>query len=352
MPQQVLIVLGALQLALPARTTGAIYGGDDQRQLPCYKEVDLDGRLPEYCAVRNGTLAHPCTEISCPSQGPGSMFRSIVNHPLLLLNGLSSIVYYTGEVMLYQQPMGLVLLVVAALASSFVIEPMEALVGLQVCTCVPSPPRAEGVAGADRFAIANRPIAAAVTAQDKSVAVPVVLLGMLGAVCCVFEVQVDGSVPLRELWALREVKRGPWRRRELPLTDPSRETLCDPAREVLRDPASGDGIASEGEEELIDSCPPSKPRQSLARHMLAVLVPFLLLALVYSVWFVTQKLFNQEYRTNMFGYTCIDQVCTRSRAQRCSAGDGAWARTGSGATVPVPIPVPHGSVCVRAKAAV
>jgi len=41
---------------------------------------------------------------------------------------------------------------------------------------------------------------------------------------------------------------------------------------------------------------------------LKIFIPFLLLSVTYGLWFVTQKLFNDQYRTNIFGYTCIDQV--------------------------------------------
>eukprot|EP00455_Lapot_gusevi_P011913 TRINITY_DN15580_c0_g1_i2.p1 TRINITY_DN15580_c0_g1~~TRINITY_DN15580_c0_g1_i2.p1 ORF type:complete len:303 (-),score=110.07 TRINITY_DN15580_c0_g1_i2:108-1016(-) len=57
---------------------------------------------------------------------------------------------------------------------------------------------------------------------------------------------------------------------------------------------------------LLLSTPPPKP--SIIRTTLAIAIPFLILSLTYSLWFVTQKLFNNSYRTNVFGYTSIDQV--------------------------------------------
>lgn len=43
---------------------------------------------------------------------------------------------------------------------------------------------------------------------------------------------------------------------------------------------------------------------------LRCLFPFFLLSVTYCAWFVTQKVFNNVYRTNVWGYTTIDQVAT------------------------------------------
>jgi hypothetical protein len=48
--------------------------------------------------------------------------------------------------------------------------------------------------------------------------------------------------------------------------------------------------------------PPPKP--TMLRSLVTVGVPFLLLSITYSFWFVSQKVFNNQYRTNAFGYAC------------------------------------------------
>ena len=44
------------------------------------------------------------------------MFRSLRQHPFLLINGAANTVYYFAESMLYREPLGLVLLVVSSLS--------------------------------------------------------------------------------------------------------------------------------------------------------------------------------------------------------------------------------------------
>jgi hypothetical protein len=155
---QVFLILGILQFALPVSISGALYDSKHGSQaLPCYVEVDTNGQPPEYCN------SHACQPIECPAQGPFSMFRSIALHPLLLLNGLQSILYYVCEVVLYHQPLGVVLIVIAALTSSFVIVPLEALFGI----------------------------------LDHAVDPIVMVLGIVGSLLCIIErkvTQMDGSI--------------------------------------------------------------------------------------------------------------------------------------------------------------
>lgn len=279
---QVLVILGALQAFLPASVSGAIYDSSGD-QLPCYREVDWQGRLPSYCSG----AAHNCTVVPCPSQGPASVPRSIGLHPLLLLNGLQSIVYYIGEVLLYQQPMGLVLIVMASLVSSFVIAPFEALFGIHEAHVPPT----------------------------------VIGLGIVGAVACVVELPLSHeqqALPLRKLYgaAWRALRRGDWRAvcGRQPQTGRSCSTGVDvPAYRPL------DAIADYGPKKVPLSAAVDEPAEegneeeegeseSVGGHVLRIAVPFVMLALIYSAWFVTQKVFNAEYRTNMYGYTSLDQV--------------------------------------------
>ena len=96
------------------------------------------------------------------------MWRSMWLHPLLWLNGVQSIVYYVCEVILYHQPLGVVLIVVAALTSSFVIVPLEAVFGI----------------------------------IDHAVDYRVMVLGILGSLLCIMErkeTSTNGSIS--QLWS-------------------------------------------------------------------------------------------------------------------------------------------------------
>lgn len=279
---QVVLILGLLQAFLPASVSGAIYDSSGE-QLPCYREVDFDGRLPDFCS--GGT--HNCTVVPCPSQGPASVPRSIGLHPLLLLNGLQSIVYYVGEVLLYQQPMGLVLIVMASLVSSFVIAPFEAVFGI----------------------------------HEAQVPPLVILLGIVGAIACVLEVPLSPEqrrLPLAKLYgaAWRALRRGDWRAVCGRSSRSSRSSSvsgggADIAPYTPLDAVVADGDGGRGASPTATADDPLVPgeatRESVVGHVLRIAVPFTMLALIYSAWFVTQRVFNAEYRTNMYGYTSLDQ---------------------------------------------
>ncbi|KAK5576513.1 hypothetical protein RB653_007657 [Dictyostelium firmibasis] len=125
---QMFVIMGILQLSLPTSITGAIY--IDNIKVDCYKELDIEGKIMD-CTPLN------CTVIPCKSQGPFSMFRSIGLHPFLLTNGLMNIIYYNGEVFLYKEPLGLLFLVISALSSTFLINPMNIIFGEPINQPIP-----------------------------------------------------------------------------------------------------------------------------------------------------------------------------------------------------------------------
>lgn len=291
---QIFLVLGTLQLALSSSVTGAIY--EDGHKVQCFREVDLDGHKPSYCEGRDVAR---CTPIDCPSQGPFSMPRSIGLHPLLMLNGFINISYYVGEVMLYHHPLGLVLIVIAALAASFIIQPMEGLFGLETSQAIPG---------------------------------AVIALGVLGSLFCVVEKQVKASVRLRVVyaqWKAALLFRDPPPQPMASLADGEEDfgsagTAGKPLAGGKREAATAAAAASadsadadayrpvrdddpsEGELDLS----PAGPVTACDRFAgaMRVFLPFTALSIAYGMWFVSQKAFNDDYRTNVFGYTSIDQV--------------------------------------------
>ncbi|EAL73729.1 hypothetical protein DDB_G0268552 [Dictyostelium discoideum AX4] len=125
---QMFIIMGILQLSLPTSITGAIY--INNAKVDCYKELDIEGKIMD-CTPLN------CTIIPCKSQGPFSIFRSISLHPFLLTNGLMNIIYYNGEVFLYKEPLGLLFLVISALSSTFLINPLNIIFGEPINQPIP-----------------------------------------------------------------------------------------------------------------------------------------------------------------------------------------------------------------------
>ncbi len=166
---QVFMLLGILQATLPVSVTGAIYTSSSSDASPCYEEVDMNGHLPDYC---DPTKQHErnCTLIDCPAQGPFSIARSFRLHPLLWTNGLINIAYYVGEVLLYGEPLGVVLIVMAALASSFVIQPLESAMGM----------------------------------VDASTPIGIVFLGLIGSIACVIERKATPAEQLQSFAVLYE----------------------------------------------------------------------------------------------------------------------------------------------------
>lgn len=74
-------------------------------------------------------------------------------------------------------------------------------------------------------------------------------------------------------------------------------TLTGEARTPAHDASDPEALRSR----LMTLRPPPAPH-SVLRQIVSVGVPFLGLSITYSLWFVTQKVFNNEYRTNVFGY--------------------------------------------------
>jgi hypothetical protein len=245
--------------------------------------------------------------------------------------------YYVGEVLLYGQPLGVVLIVMAALASSFVIEPLESALGM----------------------------------VDQATPIYIVFLGLTGAILCVIERKATVQEQVLSFGALytqfwRKCKRCVWSDAPAPAAAPrsastststststdssslpaevttrllpaaatdsvvapapataaaaaaaaapgaaegvsvhlvahASEAGADPELAVNRSPHSDDKAAAEAAARLTGV-------KGVLRTTVRVGLPFLVLALSYSMWFVTQKVFNNQFRTNAFGYTSLDQT--------------------------------------------
>jgi len=233
---QMLVVLGILQLALPASITGAVYINGDQIA----------------CNQTNCDATVNCTTVTvdCPSQGPFSMFQQIYDHPFLLVNGVVNLLYYTGETMLYREPLGLIFLVTASLASTFLLNPINLI--LDQPTDAPLP---------------------------ASVLVP----GIIGALLCVIEKREKETVSKPAL-------------ADALLDEPS-SFLSEPV-ESINQPLITVVVGKRSKWETV---------RFYLKSSLRVFVPFSMLAVTYALWFVIQKYVDNDYHVNAFGYNALDQ---------------------------------------------
>jgi hypothetical protein len=132
---QMFLVLSVIQIALPSTVT-IIYKTEDHKTF-------------DYCDLPGNEASEHCY-----AQGPLTIYKALYMCPMLLLDGLINIFYYIGEASMYCQPLGVLMLVLTALTSSFIIAPMQEWFDLK---------------GA------------------KSVSVVAILLGLVGAVVCLLE---------------------------------------------------------------------------------------------------------------------------------------------------------------------
>eukprot|EP01112_Ceratiomyxa_fruticulosa_P014922 TRINITY_DN432_c0_g2_i1.p1 TRINITY_DN432_c0_g2~~TRINITY_DN432_c0_g2_i1.p1 ORF type:complete len:460 (+),score=47.24 TRINITY_DN432_c0_g2_i1:215-1594(+) len=273
---QMFVVMTILQLSLPTSITGAIYYSGVRS--PCYQELDVEGKNLNCTSdihYINNTLINNevfkiekisdnplplvyCHEIPCKSQGPFSMFRSIALHPTLLLNGVLNILYYTGEVLLYREPLGLVFLVLASLTSTFLINPFNIIFREPI----------------------NQPIPP--------------LIYVLGIVGCIFCV----------------VEKEPAPKKSNIITSP-KFTKTEGSVTVINDQRS-----MSYESQPLLSFPNETSNQTTTKSSVftvfkrtaKIIPPFVLLSVCYALWFETSKFFNDQFRVNAFGYNSIDQI--------------------------------------------
>ena len=301
-----------------------------------------------------------CECFSPSPQGPGSMFRSFRLHPLLFLNGIINISYYVGEVLLYHHPLGLVFIVIAALSATFIINPLESFVGLGESDPVPNSVIALALIGSVLCVLERK--------YGEEFSIPQMyrrawrLTSHWGHRLCTHpsetqcaacaqglqdmengsseEEQLGNKSAYEELAGVaasseQSARGGSLRRRSASGELHGDESLSHPLIMPTSMPfvAPDDSTAEfhspapvehkpHHRAELVPQSPTSSERDldpsratrgaknftAILRDSVMILVPFLMLSISYGLWFVTQKLFNDEYRTNIFGYTSIDQV--------------------------------------------
>ncbi len=237
---QVLVALTILQLMLP-KFTGTLYFGSSS--VRCYREIDIEHQdIPCDPAT--------CEEITCPSQGPLTMFSAMWHHPTLLLPGLINILYYTSETFMYQLPFGVVMIVLANIVSSSIMPWIKSTMGL---------------------------------APGAAMSPLILMMGFIGTLLAVVQYK-RGMVTAVWRSIRRKVRRGPDRDQYSEITD----DLNQPTPRPLATAASLTGSA--------------------ALQTAAHAVPFVVIVIVSGVYFVIQVFFTAKERINVWGFTAVDQV--------------------------------------------
>ena len=235
---QMLLVLTILQLAAPSMTK-IIYETKNHTTVDYCSEPDHDASL-------------------CYSQGPLTIYRAVGLCPMLLFNGVLNLFYYFGEASMYNQPLGVLMIVLAALASSFIIAPMQSWFHLD---------------GA------------------KNVNVWAILLGVVGAVLCLIERTPKKKVPDAS-------------ERD---TDFNNNGSCSSLPPIH---GSGERGALISPRRISDNNNNQMVRRYclLLLRYLPLLGPFALLSFTYALYFVIMLYYNDSCKVNMWGYNSYDQV--------------------------------------------
>lgn len=155
---QMFLVLSIIQLVAPDVVTGGLQRKLDMNitifnESTRKNETRLRKQTVDVCSLPHDSPHYDAKD--CYAQGPLTLYKVFDTcSPYIAFNGGMNIVYYVCESSLYREPAGIVLLVIAALASSFLVNPMQHWFG----------------------AGGSAPIRPAT-----------IILGMIGAVLCVLE---------------------------------------------------------------------------------------------------------------------------------------------------------------------
>jgi hypothetical protein len=260
---QMFVVLSIIQLALPD-TTKIIY-------------ETVNGTTTDFC----GAPEH-ADDDRCYAQGPLTIYRAVELCPFLLFNGVLNLVYYVGEASMYRQSLGVLMLVLAALASSFIIAPLQMWFDLDGAKQVNGGAIALGVIGALLCLIERTPKAAAYLQLPRSDE----------------HLESEGGHPVPSQISLKEHS----------VNEGSRLNLSDPnAPQQLqgttpRTGRTGANAAAAG------ACNRCFAMMAQVKAFLPMLAPFVLLSFAYALYFVIMLLYNDKCKINMWGYNAFDQV--------------------------------------------
>ncbi|GAM18457.1 hypothetical protein SAMD00019534_016320, partial [Acytostelium subglobosum LB1] len=292
---QMFVIFSILQLALPVSITGAIY--INNVKVPCFEQLDVQGKIEDCTLPPNSN----CTVIPCKSQGPFSMFHSIALHPFLLCNGAFNIIYYNGEVMLYKEPLGLLFLVIAALSSTFLINPLNKIFGQPINQPIPPLIYVFGILGSILSVIEFSP-KPLVTSKDGTANIQ----------------NADEQSPQGLINDVEEDNAGKTGKYDESVDysydkkDEDHEYPIIKSLQNETDPLLNDNVV------IIPQ--PDSPYVKkdwkywlsivgrVAMMSLRILIPMMLLCLANALWMETSLFYNNDFRVNAFGYNSLDQI--------------------------------------------
>ena len=251
----------------------------------------INGSDVAVCDLPTNDTHYP--EGGCYAQGPWSLPKTMQLCPWLWLNGGICIVYYFAEASLYREPVGLLLLVMAALSSTFLVAPFESLAGLAASAPAPPLSIALGVVGAIVCTLERTPKAAGANASADA------------------RRRGDGASTPESMDSLRGSSA--------PGRSPGGDGPSSSAVHVRHNPNMDDGDDDENDPILIADAAsgarapigdadatPASGCGSWARGAL-VLCMVALLAVVYAWYFVLMRFYDERCSVNLWGYNAVDQ---------------------------------------------
>ncbi|KAJ3430114.1 hypothetical protein M0812_23115 [Anaeramoeba flamelloides] len=286
---QVFVVLIILEYTLPPSLVSRIY--INNKRIQCYQEIDYEFKDMK-CTTET------CTPMECPRGGPITMFKLLFHEPIFLVNGVLNLLYYSTTFMLYKEPLGLIILVLASLTSSFLIVPINKMFGSPSSTA-PIPPY-------------------------------LYILGIIGSLFCIIE--RPAKEYMKEKKQSKSVGASKLDKSELtinlikqPLMSSSSDNIDFQSMSYENEDGSKSESANTNNVNNIGNHSDSKGKhqgtnkktakfwknfknQELIRHSLAIFIPYIIQAIIEASWFVLQVYYNNYTRSNVFTYTSLDQI--------------------------------------------
>ncbi|KAH3760312.1 hypothetical protein Pelo_7867 [Pelomyxa schiedti] len=295
---QMFVFLSCCYWMVPAKYTGAVYV--DGVEIMCYQEIDVEHK-------DMSCTPDTCHAVPCPPQGPATALVYSYYYPLILLGGFVNWAYYTGEIFLYREALGLLFLVLANLASSFLVNPIMYLFNLPVTSTIPASVYCLGIVGAllctiekvgVDFGACTRKLKVKLgfkdTSSQPSASTP--LLHKEGEVDTA-SVKIQSDEESISLEKGEEVV-GARHRTTATTTTTTSTTTTSTSQSTEESPVAPKSTTKPWKERLL----------SLFFATLRVMIPFFILSIAYAFWFCLQIIYNDTYHLNVFGFTTVDKV--------------------------------------------
>jgi hypothetical protein len=223
----------------------------------------VNGTIVDVCKLPEGDPHRPSE--ACYAQGPLTIYKAVGYCPMLLVNGLMNVLYYFGEATMYREPLGVMLIVMCALMSTFIVAPMQTWLGM---------------------GSSNIPGAGAI------------VFGIVGALLC----SVERKVP-QAAAAIADASSAELLSDE----DGDDATLADDGTPRQR-PRPPGGSLTESDARLDRTRRNCQRWLRFAHRLFPLLLPFLGLSFTYALYFCLMQYYDEICNANPWGYNSVDQV--------------------------------------------